>query len=75
MAPHSAADHVTKPNVVVSHIRDGIEVIHLFTGRPVCRMGLQKGTYMDINGDGIIDRLQAFGSHVSGIIKRVLLCL
>jgi len=63
MAPHSAADHIVKPNVVVAHLSDGIEVVHLYTGRPLCRIVLKDGLYADINGDGIIDHLQTITSH------------
>lgn len=57
---HSQLDHISEPNVVVAKHKDGIEVIHLFTGRPVCRLQLQDGLYIDLNDDGIIDRIQAF---------------
>jgi hypothetical protein len=66
LAPHVASDHIQKPNVVVAHHKEGIEVVHLYTGRTLCRMKLQDGLYADINGDGIIDRIQAFSGHIPG---------
>ncbi len=54
------------PNVIVSHVEDGMEVIHLFSGRPVCRLRLdKKALHVDIDGDGIPDHV-----HVSGGIPR-----
>lgn len=54
------------PNVIVSHVEDGMEVIHLFTGRPVCRLKLEKKVlHVDVNGDGVPDHV-----HVSGGIPR-----
>jgi hypothetical protein len=47
------------PNVVVAHLQHGLEVIHLYTGRPLCRLRLQPGTlYHDINADGLIDAIR-----------------
>lgn len=28
----------TEPNVIVAHLQEGIEVVHLFTGRTVCKL-------------------------------------
>lgn len=54
------------PNVIVSHAEDGMEVIHLFSGRPVCRLKLEKKVlHVDANGDGVPDHV-----HVSGGIPR-----
>ena len=54
------------PNVLVSHVEDGMEVIHLYSGRPVCRLSLEKKVlHVDINGDGVPDHV-----HVSGGIPR-----
>ena len=54
------------PNVIVSHVEDGMEVIHLFSGRPVCRLRLDKKVlHIDVNGDGVPDHV-----HVSGGIPR-----
>eukprot|EP00026_Physarum_polycephalum_P003889 Phypoly_transcript_03906.p1 GENE.Phypoly_transcript_03906~~Phypoly_transcript_03906.p1 ORF type:complete len:676 (+),score=80.54 Phypoly_transcript_03906:81-2108(+) len=55
---------VDKPNVVVAKVKSGIEVVHLFTGRPLCRLLLpslqaaySSGAYADINGDEVIDQI------------------
>lgn len=45
------------PNVLVAHLRNGIEVIHLYTGRTITQIGpLKKDvSYGDFNHDGTID--------------------
>jgi hypothetical protein len=54
--------HKSPPNVVVAHVEDGIEIIHMYSGRPVCRLALQPQVlHADINGDGIPDHI-----HVKG---------
>jgi hypothetical protein len=51
-----------RPNVIVSHTEDAMEVIHVFSGRPVCRIPLEKNVlHADVNGDGVFDHV-----HVSG---------
>ena len=46
----------------VAHLEHGIEVIHLFTGRPLTKLYLEPGgLYGDVNGDGAIDRVQGYG--------------
>lgn len=38
---------------------EGIEVIHLFSGRPVCQLHLQPGElHADLDGDGVMDHVQ-----------------
>ncbi|XP_050126192.1 uncharacterized protein LOC126603407 [Malus sylvestris] len=52
------------PNVVVAHQKEGIEVIHLATGRTFCKLHLQEGgLHADVNGDGVLDHVQAVGGH------------
>ncbi|KAB1204498.1 hypothetical protein CJ030_MR8G021849 [Morella rubra] len=52
------------PNVVVAHQMEGIEVIHLATGRTACKLHLQEGgLHADINGDGVLDHVQAVGGN------------
>eukprot|EP00808_Paulinella_micropora_P017153 g32257.t1 len=65
MRPHSATEHVREPNVLVAHLREGIQVIHLYSGRPVCQLALAAGTlYGDVNADSVIDKVEALaGSH------------
>ena len=53
-------------NSIVAHLEDGVEVIHLFTGRPVCKLHLPSGSlHADLNGDGIVDHVQVFHGTVS----------
>lgn len=69
------------PNVVVSHEKEGIEVLHVATGRTVCKLHLQEGgLHADINGDGVLDHVQAVGGHgaeqtvVSGFMEVLRPC-
>jgi len=58
--------HKSPPNVVVAHVEDGIEIIHMYSGRPVCRLALQPQVlHADINGDGIPDHV-----HVKGVVRK-----
>jgi hypothetical protein len=50
--PHTHA-HSLPPNVLVAHLRDGIEAVHLYTGRTVCKLLLPSpDLHVDINADG-----------------------
>ncbi|KAL0378311.1 UNVERIFIED_CONTAM: hypothetical protein Sradi_3136600 [Sesamum radiatum] len=52
------------PNVVVAHEKEGIEAVHLATGRTLCKLHLQEGgLHADINGDGVLDHVQAVGAN------------
>ncbi|XP_034683442.1 uncharacterized protein LOC117912818 [Vitis riparia] len=52
------------PNVVVAHQREGIEAVHLPTGRTICKLHLQEGgLHADINGDGVLDHVQVVGGN------------
>ncbi|KAH9711170.1 FG-GAP repeat-containing protein [Citrus sinensis] len=52
------------PNVVVAHQKEGIEAVHLASGRTVCKLHLQEGgLHADINGDGVLDHVQAVGGN------------
>ncbi|OWM66412.1 hypothetical protein CDL15_Pgr013629 [Punica granatum] len=52
------------PNVVVAHQKEGIEAVHLASGRTVCKLHLQEGgLHADINGDGVLDHVQAVGGY------------
>lgn len=52
--------HFSPPNALVVKQEEGIEVVHLFSGRTLCKMLLLPHVmHADINGDGVID-------HVSG---------
>ena len=65
--PHMLPAHVARarlpPNVIVAHQEEGIEVLHLYTGRTLCKMLLPPpGLHADVNGDGVVDHVQAHGS-------------
>jgi hypothetical protein len=48
------------PNVIVAHLEEGIEAVHLYTGRTICKLHLPSpGLHVDMNGDGVLDHLQA----------------
>ncbi|KAL6873520.1 hypothetical protein ACP4OV_013602 [Aristida adscensionis] len=47
------------PNIVVAHEKEGIEVVHLASGRTLCKLHLTEGgLHADINGDGVLDHVQ-----------------
>jgi hypothetical protein len=50
------------PNVFVAHLAEGIQAIHLYTGRSICKLHLASpGLHADINGDGVIEHVQVYG--------------
>ncbi|MQM13049.1 hypothetical protein Taro_045972, partial [Colocasia esculenta] len=52
------------PNVVVAHEKEGIEAVHLATGRTICKLHLPEGgLHADVNGDGVLDHVQAVGGN------------
>ncbi|XWS33815.1 hypothetical protein CRYUN_Cryun22dG0115200 [Craigia yunnanensis] len=52
------------PNVVVAHQKEGIEAVHLASGRTICKLHLQEGgLHADINGDGVLDHVQVGAAH------------
>jgi len=52
---HSAA----APNVLVAHLEEGIEAVHLYSGRTLCKLHLPSpGLHADLNGDGVLDHVQ-----------------
>ncbi|GAB4848510.1 hypothetical protein Ancab_003217 [Ancistrocladus abbreviatus] len=52
------------PNVVVVHGKEGIEALHLATGRTLCKLHLlEGGLHADINGDGVLDHVQVVGGN------------
>jgi hypothetical protein len=60
LRPHSDIEHIKQPNSVVAHLHGGIEVLHLFSGRPITKLALNNGElHADINGDGVIDHIMA----------------
>eukprot|EP00669_Euglena_mutabilis_P011024 TRINITY_DN5704_c0_g1_i1.p1 TRINITY_DN5704_c0_g1~~TRINITY_DN5704_c0_g1_i1.p1 ORF type:complete len:523 (-),score=139.01 TRINITY_DN5704_c0_g1_i1:126-1694(-) len=58
-APHQRGDHPHPPNVLVAHLAEGIEVLHLYTGRTLCHFGpLHPGhVYDDVDGDTTVDAI------------------
>jgi len=66
---HQPQESIPMPNVLVAHLREGIEVIHLYTGKRLTQLTLGPGTWDDVNGDGVIDHARVFGTedHVSRI--------
>ena len=45
-------------NAVVADLGEGLEVLHLFTGRAVCALTLPApGLHADVNGDGVLDHV------------------
>lgn len=58
--PHQEEEHVVHPNVLVAHVRAGLEVVHLYSGRMVTRLFLPYRedairVYTDLAGDRAID--------------------
>eukprot|EP00271_Cylindrocystis_brebissonii_P005161 TRINITY_DN17107_c0_g1_i1.p1 TRINITY_DN17107_c0_g1~~TRINITY_DN17107_c0_g1_i1.p1 ORF type:complete len:716 (+),score=145.26 TRINITY_DN17107_c0_g1_i1:201-2348(+) len=56
--------HWWAPNAVVAHLKEGIEAVHLYSGRTICKLLLKAGgLHADINGDGVLDHVQASGAR------------
>lgn len=57
-------------NSIVAHLKEGIEVIHLYTGRTLCKLHLASGgLHVDLNGDGVLDHIKAEGGYESRMQK------
>ena len=53
---------VAAPNVVVAHLQDGLEAVHLASGHTVCKLSLSRGElHADLNADGVVDHVAAAG--------------
>ena len=72
--------HKGKPNVVLFHGREGLAVLSLKNGRPVCHISLMDHSlYADMDADGAIDTVQVVtspqasskSSAVSSLIHRI----
>lgn len=51
------------PNAIVAHLKEGIEAVHLYTGRTICKLHLPEGgLHVDLNGDGVLDHIQVTGA-------------
>lgn len=47
------------PNVIVAHLQEGIEAVHLYSGATICMLHLPSpGLHVDMNADGVLDHLQ-----------------
>lgn len=45
-------------NAVVADLGEGLEALHLYTGRPLCALTLPSpGLHADVNGDGVLDHV------------------
>lgn len=68
-----SSDFITKPNVIIAYINSGLEIIHLFTGRTLCKLDLNREIlYDDINGDGIIESVQIIEfSHINERVNEI----
>mmetsp|Transcript_54453 Transcript_54453/g.115654 ORF Transcript_54453/g.115654 Transcript_54453/m.115654 type:complete len:1080 (+) Transcript_54453:35-3274(+) len=52
-----------RPNVVLFHGREGLSVLSLKNGRPVCHVSLvDRSLYADMDGDGVVDVIQVVTS-------------
>jgi hypothetical protein len=68
-----------KPNVVVFHGRDGLAILSLKNGRPVCHVSLvDNALYADIDKNGVVDIIQVVTSsdesqsgHIQELIQRI----
>ena len=61
-APSQAAHErgLGAPNVLVAHLEEGLEAVHLYSGRTLCKLHLPPaGLHADLDGDGVLDHAQA----------------
>lgn len=69
--PHDASHRSRRalpPNVLVARTRHGLEVVHLYTGRPVCSAPMgDSSLHVDLDGDGVLDTVEAYGGVSSGV--------
>lgn len=55
---------------MVAHLEEGIEAIHLFSGRTVCRLHLPTpGLHVDLNGDGVPEHIVAAGGNPEDLLE------
>jgi hypothetical protein len=46
-------------NALVADLGEGLEAVHLYSGRPLCALALAApGLHADVNGDGVLDHVQ-----------------
>lgn len=72
--------HMGKPNVVIFHGREGLAVLSLKNGLPVCHISLMDhSVYADVDQDGVVDTVQVIttpesfseSSVVKSLIHRI----
>ncbi len=60
VSDEDAAQTKSNPNVVVAHLSDGVQVVHMYTGRPLTHIALADSIlYDDTNADGVIEDVRA----------------
>ena len=71
-ATAAAAAATEPPNVLVAARRSGLEVLHLYTGRPLTHVPFADGSaaHGDVNGDGSIDHVSALSSDQTSRYQR-----
>ena len=76
LKPHLPSEHINDPNSIVAHLRDGVEVIHLYTGRPLCRISLKRGAvHADLDADGVIGPYLFFVFCFFVFLSLIFVCL
>ena len=64
------------PNVLVAKRREGVEVLHLYTGRTLTQLVLPESSHSvahahaDLNGDGSVDHVTAMTSRPAASVER-----
>ena len=52
-------------NAIVAHLEEGIEIISVRDGKPLCKLLLgRNAAHADVNGDGVMDHVSAYGSAI-----------
>ncbi|GLI67342.1 hypothetical protein VaNZ11_011416 [Volvox africanus] len=58
--------HNVTANALVAFLEEGVEVLHLYSGRTVCKLHLPPRTlHADINGDGVLDHVSVYHGHTA----------
>ncbi|KXZ54830.1 hypothetical protein GPECTOR_4g901 [Gonium pectorale] len=58
--------HNVSANALVAFLEEGVEVLHLYSGRTVCKLHLPPRTlHADINGDGVLDHISVYHGHAA----------
>lgn len=65
---HKEHLHYGRPNVVVTHTHQGLQVFALKNGKPICHLALRAHTlYTDLNHDGTLDSVQIATGEQDGM--------